>query len=117
MRQIYFDNAASTKVDERVLEAMKPYFTEKYANASSVHEKGLEAKKALEDILKRYNGTVLTPRSANDTDIALAAWNRLDTLNLNTNGTFSEQRITDFINRWRNKGPEFIPGDGGGKTY
>ncbi len=49
MRQIYFDNAASTKVDERVLEAMKPYFLEKYGNASSVHEKGIEAKNALED--------------------------------------------------------------------
>lgn len=49
MRQIYFDNAASTKVDERVLEEMKPYFLEKYGNASSVHEKGQEAKRALED--------------------------------------------------------------------
>jgi len=49
MKQIYFDNAASTKVDERVLEAMKPYFTEKYANASSIHEMGVEAKRALED--------------------------------------------------------------------
>ncbi|MDD5699908.1 MAG: cysteine desulfurase family protein [Candidatus Nanoarchaeia archaeon] len=49
MKQIYFDNAASTKADERVLEAMEPYFTEKYGNASSVHEKGKEAKKALED--------------------------------------------------------------------
>jgi len=49
MRQIYFDNAASTKVDERVLDEMKPYFTEKYGNASSVHEKGLEAKRALEE--------------------------------------------------------------------
>lgn len=49
MKQIYFDNAASTKVDERVLDEMKPYFTEKYGNASSVHEKGMEAKRALED--------------------------------------------------------------------
>jgi cysteine desulfurase len=49
MKQIYFDNAASTKVDERVLKEMLPYFTEKYGNASSVHEKGLEAKRALED--------------------------------------------------------------------
>jgi len=49
MKQIYFDNAASTKVDERVVREMLPYFTEKYGNASSVHEKGLEAKRALED--------------------------------------------------------------------
>lgn len=76
-----------------------------------------QTKKALEELLKRYNGTVLTPRPANDTDIALAAWNRLDTFDLNADGTFNEQRITDFINRWRNKGPEFVPGQGGGKTY
>lgn len=76
-----------------------------------------QTKKALEELLKKYNGTVLTPRSANDTDIALAAWNRLDTFDLNADGTFNESRITDFVNRWRNKGPEFVPGNGGGKTY
>lgn len=76
-----------------------------------------QTKKALEELLKKYNGTVLTPRSANDTDIALAAWNRLDTFDLDPDGTFSEQRIIDFIKRWRNKGPEFVPGSGGGKTY
>jgi cysteine desulfurase len=48
MKQIYFDNAATTKVDERVLKEMIPYFSEKYGNASSVHEKGREAKEALE---------------------------------------------------------------------
>jgi len=52
MKQIYFDNAATTKVDEEVLKAMLPYFTEKYGNASSVHEKGNEAKKALEESRK-----------------------------------------------------------------
>src|SRR3989344_1908029 len=48
MRTIYLDNAATTKVDERVLKAMLPHFTEKYGNASSQHLVGQEAKNALE---------------------------------------------------------------------
>ena len=48
MREIYFDNAATTKVDEKVVKAMLQYFTEKYGNASSQHEKGREAYMALE---------------------------------------------------------------------
>ena len=31
---VYLDNNATTKVDERVLEAMMPYFKEEYANPS-----------------------------------------------------------------------------------
>ncbi len=58
MRQIYFDNAASTKVDEQVLEAMKPYFIEKYANASSVHEMGIQAKNALEESRNKIAKTI-----------------------------------------------------------
>ncbi|MFH1801431.1 MAG: cysteine desulfurase family protein [archaeon] len=48
MKTIYFDNAATTKVDEKVLEEMLPYFTEEFGNASSVHMKGQEAKNALD---------------------------------------------------------------------
>ena len=56
---IYLDNAATTPVDPAVLAAMKPYFSEKYGNASSVHTSGLEAKRALEqgrDIIARAIG-------------------------------------------------------------
>ncbi|MEK6875451.1 MAG: cysteine desulfurase family protein [Nanoarchaeota archaeon] len=49
MKEIYLDNAATTKVDEKVVKDMLPYFTEYYGNASSQHLKGNVARKALED--------------------------------------------------------------------
>lgn len=48
MRRIYFDNAATTALDPEVLEAMMPYFTEKFGNPSSVYSYGREAKMAVE---------------------------------------------------------------------
>ena len=48
-RMIYLDNAATTKVDEKVLKSMIPYFDEKYGNASSQHLIGQEAKRGLEE--------------------------------------------------------------------
>lgn len=44
---IYVDNAATTRVTEPVFEAMKPYFTEKYGNPSSLHTAGQTASMAL----------------------------------------------------------------------
>jgi len=49
MKTIYLDNAATTKVDERVLKAMQPYFSERYGNASSLHLLGEEARRAIEE--------------------------------------------------------------------
>lgn len=48
MKTIYFDNAATTQVDEQVTRAMLPYFSDNYGNASSLHQKGLEAREAVE---------------------------------------------------------------------
>jgi cysteine desulfurase len=45
---IYLDYAATTPVDGRVLEAMLPFFTEKFGNTSSVHWFGQQAEAALE---------------------------------------------------------------------
>lgn len=42
------DHSATTPVAPEVLEAMLPYFSEKFGNASSLHSFGLEAKEALE---------------------------------------------------------------------
>jgi cysteine desulfurase len=46
---IYLDNNATTRLDERVLTAMLPYYTDFYANASSSHLAGLEIQEAVEN--------------------------------------------------------------------
>src|SRR5204863_4059943 len=48
-RLIYLDHAAITPVDERVVAAMLPYFTELYGNPSSIHQAGRVALEALDD--------------------------------------------------------------------
>ncbi len=46
-KMIYLDNAATTKTAPEVVEAMLPYFTEHYGNASSIYKLGTESKKAV----------------------------------------------------------------------
>jgi len=48
-QNIYLDNNATTRVDELVLEAMLPYFTQLYANAASQHIAGLTVNEAVEN--------------------------------------------------------------------
>ncbi len=48
MKRIYLDHAATTPVANEVIEAMQPYFNEKFGNASSLHLFGREARDALE---------------------------------------------------------------------
>lgn len=47
-KTVYLDHAASTPLDSRVFNAMKPFFTSAYGNPSSLHHKGTEARQAVE---------------------------------------------------------------------
>ncbi len=49
IRQVYLDNAATTPVKKEILEAMIPYFTEKYGNPSSIYRLGQETRAAIDE--------------------------------------------------------------------
>ncbi|MFZ3342150.1 MAG: aminotransferase class V-fold PLP-dependent enzyme, partial [Terriglobales bacterium] len=48
MRRVYLDNNATTPVLPEVLEAMRPYFEERFGNASSIHSYGQQTRAAVE---------------------------------------------------------------------
>jgi len=48
MHRVYFDNNATTPLLPEVFEAMRPYFLEKFGNASSIHQQGQHARSAVE---------------------------------------------------------------------
>jgi len=60
-KRIYLDNHATTKVRSEILEAMLPYFTEKFGNAaSSTHQFGWEAKNGVEEARKNVADLIHT---------------------------------------------------------
>jgi cysteine desulfurase len=52
-RTIYLDHAATTAVDPRVVEAMLPFWTQQYGNASSIYRLGREADHAIDQARKK----------------------------------------------------------------
>ncbi|MEL6405194.1 MAG: cysteine desulfurase family protein [Chloroflexota bacterium] len=52
-RTVYLDYSATTPTDPRVVEAMMPYFTEFFGNASSAHSFGRKAEDAIEDARRK----------------------------------------------------------------
>nr|WP_294781018.1 cysteine desulfurase family protein [uncultured Flavobacterium sp.] len=76
LENIYLDNNATTPVDKRVLDAMLPYFSDVYANASSTHLAGLTVKEAVEN----------------------AAWQTADLINANADEIIFTSGATEAIN-------------------
>lgn len=69
MKTIYFDHAATTPVDPQVLEAMLPWFSERYGNPSELHRLGREARVAVEAARAR----VAAALGAGDKEIVFTA--------------------------------------------
>lgn len=68
-KKIYLDNAATTKTRPEVLEAMLPYFTEKYGNPSSVYEFAGQGRTAVDEARAAIAQTL----GANEKDIYFTA--------------------------------------------
>ncbi|MDE1770622.1 MAG: cysteine desulfurase [Thaumarchaeota archaeon] len=66
---IYLDNAASTPVDEKVIEEMLPYFREQFGNPSSIHRHGRIANTAIQNARKRIAELI----NANSNEILLTS--------------------------------------------
>lgn len=65
MRRIYLDHTATTPLDPRVMEAMRPCFSETFGNASSVHSYGRDAR----ELLERARGTIAEAVGAEPAEI------------------------------------------------
>lgn len=86
VKRIFLDHATSTPVRKEVLRAMKPYWSEKYGNPGTIHQFGMEAKKALDDsrkiiakILKCHSDEVIFTSSGTESN-SLAVFGVLEKL-------------------------------------
>lgn len=61
-RTVYLDYAATTPTDQRVVDAMLPFFTERYGNANSLYALGRDAARALEEVRERVAAAINAPR-------------------------------------------------------
>ncbi len=74
-RKVYLDYAATTPVDDEVLEAMLPYFRQKFGNPSSLHNYGQEARDAVEksrdkiaDLIRAKSNSIIFTSSGTEAD-------------------------------------------------
>lgn len=84
---IYLDNNATTRLDERVLDAMLPYFTESYANANSSHLAGLTVNEAIENAAWQISDLI----GAKEEEIIFTS-GATESINLATKGLINQDK-------------------------
>ena len=66
---IYLDNAATTRTDPKVVEAMLPYFSEHFGNASAIYGIGSENR----EVIDRARATIANVLGAKENEIYFTA--------------------------------------------
>jgi cysteine desulfurase len=82
MQHVYFDNNATTPVLPEVFDAMRPFFGERFGNASSIHHHGQETRAAVEDARESVADLlgcsppeiVFTSGGTESDNLAIAGW-------------------------------------------
>jgi cysteine desulfurase len=82
MHRVYLDNNATTPVLPEVFEAMRPFFGERFGNASSIHHHGQETRAAVEDAREAVadllgcsaSEIVFTSGGTESDNLAIAGW-------------------------------------------
>src|SRR5215469_10598837 len=82
MQRVYLDNNSTTPLQPEVFEAMRPYFGERFGNASSIHHHGQVTRAAVEDARELIAGLlgctaaeiVFTSGGTESDNLAIAGW-------------------------------------------
>jgi cysteine desulfurase len=114
LKRCYFDYAASTPVDPRVLEAMMPYFTEKYGNPGSLHSFGQEAINVVDLSRERVAKAIGRPPAGGFQEIIFTG-SATEANNLVLRGVVARQRIAnqlrmnEFVNSGKIRNSLMVP--------
>ena len=122
---VYFDNAATTKLDSSILDKMLPFMVEGYGNPSSIHKKGREVKSAVEksrskiaDILNCEPGEIFFTSGGTEAD-NMFILNTVYEKNINTIITSKIEHhavlhCSEYLKKTNNTKLEFVDIDGNG---
>ncbi len=128
MKRIYLDHNATSPLDKRILEAMYPYLSEKFGNASSLHSFGQEARnaveKARESVAALLNADpseiIFTSGGTESDNMALKGyiWKNREKGNHIITSSIEHHAVLNPLKRLEKKGFKvtYLPVDGGGRV-
>ena len=124
---VYFDNAATTPIEKKVLDKMLPFMEDGYGNPSSIHKRGREIKSAIEksrtmvaDILCCEPGEIFFTSGGTEADnmflINTVHEKNIDTIITSKIEHHAVLHCCDFLNKSYNTNIKYVKTDEKGKV-